>query len=277
MQAFMPSLQVDPASDAVLEADSPFHVLRGIRQDADGSPAVADCSVFWCGQRVRLPSVNGNVSSFRFVLELPNAACPALLVAGVGFQLVMHENERLVIRPLARASGAVGERANLQWLDGSQGQPLRPFEITSFDTQSVWQVDEDASLLLLNGETVFDVRSLQSWALHPANVALCAEAVLPDTLGEPARFLSPSRRQVVFFSRYRVGSREGTALKVFEFAQRRAYLVPFDEALTSSETLRTGTQPWLERHFQWRIDGQGRERLQWRGQAATDPSPNAWH
>lgn len=266
-----------PASEPPLPqakiAHGPFEVLAGTRRistgtfpNQGGSPfatqAVSEFRVTWRGKPVVSPGGNDR---FWHVLRLEGAPQPALLLVTTGFVLATEEAGQLKLQALKTASNALAEA---QWLDSEGGQPG---PVQFFGISAVQDLEAGTRLaggrwLRLGSALIVDVPAFTFHAVAPW---------VPLKPGEPATSLSrdgdevhvfsPRRSQYVLRASGYDYARQGTprafGLMVVDIASGTGYELRVDRRRFRFGELDSLTPAWIDHHFVWQADAQGRERL----------------
>lgn len=256
-------------------AHGPFEIVVGVKRISTGSfpntggnpfarREVSEYQVRWKGQPVA--TADGNRRFWR-VLRLAGAPRPALLLITTGFVLASEDaSGQLRLQPVRSDSSALAE---LQWLDGRQGQPSDP---TEYGIEAV--PDLQAGTLLQGGRwlrfgsrSVMDVATLTVHAVEPWVPIVPGQPITSlSREGDTARAFSPSRGQYVLAA---------SGIDYASADRRQAYgLLVVDIASGTASELRVDRRrlrfaepdeidaAWIDHHFTWQRDpATGRERL----------------
>lgn len=277
-------------------AHGPFEIVAGVRRvstgtfpNQGGNPfatrEVSEFEVRWKGKPVAV----GGGRSFWRVLRLAGAPRPALLLVTTGFVLASEDPAgELDLRPVKSESSSLAE---VQWLDARGGQPgpSSTFGIEAVpDLQSGTQL-QGGRWLRLGSRSVLDVSSL---TVHPIDPWVPIVPGVPITSlsreGDEARAFSPGRgAYVLVASGIDYGSPDrGDAwgLLVVDITTGTAGELRVDRRRFRFAEPSDIDAAWVDHHFLWRRDADGRERLQprerfppwpWRARVR-ETRPGAW-
>lgn len=192
-------------------------------------------------------------------LILKDAPRPAVLAGQHSMYLFTDENGQAKTVALDEQNG---DFATYQWLDSDEGQPADPARVYLADDSQNPRFLSGGNLLLVNGRTVLDVRTLEAYPFDKDSWDALEKFGHYYTRNDPARALSPDKKQLVFVgSRSREDNRMEFeyALVVADFAENKVYAVPFDQTDTRFESVWDATRTWLDTYFEWTKDASGAE------------------
>ena len=198
---------------------SPRRVSTGAWPNQGGSPfatrEVTDFQVRWRGRTVTAP--DGSDRFWR-VLRLDGAPRPALPLVTKGFVLATERDGDLELLPLKAESNALAE---VQWLDGKQGQPGAPM---SFGIERA-DINQDTLLtggrwLRLGSRIVIDVPTLTvhtvtPWVPHEPGVPITSVRAMgrcaPSRQDAPSMSSPPRATTMPVTARWRTGCSSSTS------------------------------------------------------------------
>ncbi len=206
------------------------------------------------GKPIAVTVSGGTIDRFWEARFLEDAPRPAVLLAGTGLWLVTEENGAAKIEELKEqdTSGAL-----MQWLDGADGQPVKPVDVGIRDARGEPRSYKGGTLLLLGRGAVLDVRTLAIQRYRPY------QADGFSASNDDARRLSPGRSQYVLLGQKssRDDNTTAYAMVVADPGRQLAYAVPFDRKATRLIDANAIDSAWFDHHFAWSRDASGYEKL----------------
>ena len=266
--------EVPPVSQGPLEiATRMRQISSGAFPNVSANPfgrmTVSDFEVRYRGTPVKLNDGNAQVSRFSEAKFLEGAPRPAILASEAGTYLISEQNGQLSIEVLAPATTDI---ATWQWLDGDNGQPAAPTNITVRDASAEPRLERGGHLLLLNRRIVLDVTTLKHYPVVVNTYEILQKIGGYNAGNEPTRAMSPGRSQLLMVGNRYENARFEYALVVAEYTTGRVYGVPFDRNALHFESVWDATPEWIARNFEWTRDKNGIERVQLR----KDFKPAPW-
>jgi hypothetical protein len=258
----------------------PFEIASRMRQISSGAfpnisanpfgrMTVSDFEVRYRGTPVKLIDGNAQVSRFSEAKFLEGAPRPAILASEAGTYLISEQNGQLSIEVLASATT---DFATWQWLDGDNGQPAPPTNITVRDASAEPRWERGGHLLLLNRRVVLDVATLKHYPVVVNTDEILQKIGGYNAGNEPTRAMSPARTQLLMIGNRYENTRFEYGLVVVDYATGRVYSVPFDRNALRFESVWDATPEWIARNFEWTRDKSGIEHVQLR----KDFKPSPW-
>lgn len=194
---------------------------------------------------------------------LEGSATPTVLLATTGVWVVHEAEGKARIQRLVVPK----DMTVLQWLDSNSGQPGPQFSIGIRNPGDPPSLRGEGTLLIGGGQTVFDLKTLESFHLQLNMYDLVLKLGgynAGANLGcDPALGLSPGRSQY-----FTIASRSAENSLLYEYAivavdfrRGKAYSVPFNRNATRFYATDWVTPEWLDYHFQWTREKNGEERL----------------
>jgi hypothetical protein len=230
---------------------------------------VTEFRVYHRGKRLSVRYPNGEQDDgFWEAWFLDGAPRPALLLATTGIWLVTEQDGLATVETLVEAETG---GAQLQWLDGADGQPSPMVHVGIGDARGTPRGHREGSLLLLGRKVLLDTRNLTVTRFRVTDSEPLRQAEEYNAGNADALHLSPGRSQYAL-----LGSRDADpgydyAIVVADPGRGRAYAVPFERSATRLADRTEANRAWFEHHFTWVREPSGEERLQRRSDAAPWP------
>lgn len=262
------------------EARGAFEIeMRGKKIGAGGFPntsgnpferrEVTEFRAYHRGKRLAARYPNGEEDDgFWEAWFLDGAPRPALLLATTGIWLVTEQDGVAKVETLVEAETS---GAQLQWLDGADGQPSPTVHVGIGDARGTPRGHREGTLLLLSRNVLLDTRSLAVTRFRVTDSEPLRQAEKYNAGNIDALHLSPGRSQYAL-----LGSRDADlgydyAIVVADPGRGRAYAVPFERSATRLADRTEANRAWFEHHFTWVREPSGEERLQRRSDAPPWP------
>lgn len=199
---------------------------------------------------------------------LDGAPRPALLLATTGIWLVTEVDGAAKVETLVEAETG---GAQLQWLDGADGQPAPTVDVGIVDARGTPRGHREGSLLLLGRQVLLDTRSLAVTRFRVNDSEPLRQAEHYYAGNADALHLSPGRSQYALLGSRRADPGYDHAIVVADPGRGRAYAVPFDLSATRLADPTEANRAWFEHHFTWVREASGEERLKRRSGAPPWP------
>lgn len=264
------------------EARGPFEIEMRVKKIAAGGfpntsanpferREVTEFRAYHRGKRLAVRYRNGeHDDGFWEAWFLDGAPRPALLLATTGIWLVTEEDGVAKVEALVEGEGD-GSGAQLQWLDGADGQPLPSVAVGIGDARGAPRGHREGTLLLLSRKVLLDTRSLAVTRFRVNDSEPLRQAEGYNAGGKDALHLSPGRSQYALLGSRSADSGYELAVVVADPGRGRAYAVPFERNETRLADREEATRAWFEHHFRWVREASGEERLQRRGDVPALP------
>lgn len=265
-----------PAQREVIQ-HGPFEIVaEGRTVSAGGFPntsgnpfettEVTSFAVHYQGRPVVIRHGTRTIDAFWIALRLEDAPHPSLVVGTTDAHLVTEKDGRLVTQSFEREPSTNGMM--LQWLDGDGGQPRSALGFGIRRTPLA-ETRLKGGRYLRSRYAVLDVHTLE---LRPFEAVLDRSAP-SDQAGlnannQPALVFSPQRTQFVALGQ---DDRRQPGLLAVDFAAGRTYAIPIDRARMRMRDAQDVTRAWIEHHYAWTRDADGRDRLVVRADAPPWP------
>ncbi len=255
----------------------PFEIVaEGRKISAGGFPntsgnpfattEVTSFAVRYQGRPVVIRHGSRTIEAFWIALRLKDAPRPSLVVGTTDAHLLTEKDGQLVTQSFEREPSTHG--IMLQWLDGDAGQPRSAltFGIQRTPLAETWL---EGGRYLRSRYAVLDVHTLE---LRPFDAVL-DRGTPSDQEGlnannQPALVFAPQRTQFVALGQ---DDRRQPGLLAVDFTNRRTYAIPIDRERTRMRDTRDVTRAWIEHHYAWTRDADGRDRLAVRAEAPPWP------
>lgn len=266
-----------PAQREVIQ-HGPFEIVaEGRKVSAGGFPntsgnpfettEVTSFAVRYQGRPVVIHHGSRTIDAFWIALRLKDAPAPSLVVGTTDAHLITERNGQLVTQSFEREPSTNG--ILLQWLDAEGGQPSSAlaFGIQQTALADTWLA---GGRYLRSRYAVLDVTTLE---LKPFEAVLDrsepSEQAGLNANNQAALAFSPQRTQFIALGQ---DDRGQPGLLAVEFATGRRYAVPIDRQRMRMRDRQDVTRMWLDHHYTWTRDPEGRDRLV----ARTDAAPWPW-
>ena len=261
-----------PATGTVVHG--PFEIVASIRRISSGTfpnqggnpfatVAVSDFQLRWHGKIVSAPS---GAQKFWTILRLVGAPRPSVLLVTTGFVLVNEDDSgKLQMTPLSCESNTLAES---QWLDADGGQPG---PVALYGIGEVADLQSGTTLaggrwLRLGSRCVMDVNTL---VVHRVTPWVPIVPGVPITSisreGDTARAFSPGKTKYVLAAAGidygAADQRHAYGFLVVDIATGVATEIRVDRQRYRFAGVDDITPAWLDHHFLWQRDANGREQF----------------
>lgn len=207
---------------------------------------------------------------------LPDAPRPAILAANRATYLITEENGEARVQLLR---GESDRPASWQWLDAG-GKIGDVHDIYIRDAMQGPLTLRGGTSLVVSSAVLLDVKTLQSYPMRfSGEFEMVKQANGYSASNKGVLLYSASARQAATLGRNEAAflpagsiNNPEHAMVVLDLATQTRYAVPFDRnQMRLAQEYEDATPAWAATHFEWRVDAQGRQRLQPRKHAKPVP------